>query len=173
VYTPPCSPKGNELVRSPEWTFNLGMMYRRPVDFGFIGGSFDYKWTDDFFWEIDNRLVEPSYGLLNGQLFWQTADERWGVSVWGRNITDEEYSMFAVAQASCGAVCPTPANPAGNPFWHRRPVRGGGAPHLGCGAQLQVLRFRAIDRLIVPGAPIRLDEGVSVRRRPAGFGIRF
>jgi iron complex outermembrane receptor protein len=116
VYTPPCSPKGNELVRSPEWTFNLGMMYRRPVDFGFIGGSFDYKWTDDFFWEIDNRLVEPSYGLLNGQLFWQTADERWGVSVWGRNITDEEYSMFAVAQASCGAVCPTPANPAGNPF---------------------------------------------------------
>jgi iron complex outermembrane receptor protein len=105
VNTPPCSPKGNELVRSPEWTFNLGLMYRRPVDFGFIGGSFDYKWTDDFFWEIDNRLVEPSYGLLNGQLFWQTPDERWGVSVWGRNITDEEYSMFSVAQASCGAAC--------------------------------------------------------------------
>ena len=105
VNTPPCSPKGNELVRSPDTTFNLGLMYRRPVDFGFIGGSFDYKWTDDFFWEIDNRLVEPSYGLLNGQLFWQTPDERWGVSVWGRNITDEEYSMFSVAQASCGAAC--------------------------------------------------------------------
>ena len=105
VNTPPCSPKGNELVRSPEQTFNLGMVYRRPVDFGFIGASFDYKWTDDFFWEIDNRLVEPSYGLLNGQLFWQTADEHWGVALWGRNITDEEYSMFSVAQASCGAAC--------------------------------------------------------------------
>ena len=127
-------------------------MYRRPVDFGFIGGSFDYKWTDDFFWEIDNRLVEPSYGLLNGQLFWQTPDERWGVSVWGRNITDEEYSMFSVAQASCGAACAL-----SQPVWHRRPVRGGGAPHLGSGGQLQVLRFCAIDRLIIP-APTRQRE---------------
>ena len=27
------------------------------------------------------------------------------MSLWGRNITDEEYSMFSVAQASCGAAC--------------------------------------------------------------------
>ena len=115
-------------------TFNLGLMYRRPVDFGFIGGSFDYKWTDDFFWEIDNRLVEPSYGLLNGQLFWQTPDERWGVSVWGRNITDEEYSMFSVAQASCGAACGV------NPFGIGDQYAAARAPHLGSGIRSSLAR---------------------------------
>ncbi|MET0987646.1 MAG: TonB-dependent receptor, partial [Steroidobacteraceae bacterium] len=105
-----CSPKGNELTRSPDQTFNLGLFYRQPVSFGFLGANLDYKWTDDFFWEIDNRLKESSYGLLNGQISWQSSDEHWGVSLWGRNITDEEYSMFSVSQASCGASCAT------NPF---------------------------------------------------------
>jgi iron complex outermembrane receptor protein len=107
---PPCSPKGNELTRTPEFTFNLGVTYRQPVSFGFLGASLDYKWTDEFFWEIDNRLVEPSYGVLNGQVSWESLDEHWGVTLWGRNITDEEYAMFRVSQASCGAIC------AVNPF---------------------------------------------------------
>jgi iron complex outermembrane receptor protein len=111
IGAPPCSPKGNDLVRSPKSTFNLGLTYKKPVSFGIIGGSLDYKWTDKFFWEIDNRLVEPAYGVLNGTLSWQTTDEHWGVSLWGRNITDEKYSIFSVAQASCGAACSF--NPAG------------------------------------------------------------
>ncbi|MCY4427297.1 MAG: TonB-dependent receptor [Halieaceae bacterium] len=101
VQAPPCSPEGNNLVRTPESTVNLGMVYRKPVQFGAIGVSLDYFWTDDFYWEIDNRLKESAYGLLNGTVFWESADEHWGITLWGRNLTDEEYSMFSVAQASC------------------------------------------------------------------------
>jgi iron complex outermembrane receptor protein len=105
IYLPECSPKGNSLVRTPETSFNVGILYTKPLSFGTLGFSADYMWTDDFYWELDNRLVEPSYGLLNGTLFWTSLDEHWNVTLWGRNITDEDYSMFQVAQAGCGAAC--------------------------------------------------------------------
>jgi iron complex outermembrane recepter protein len=96
----PCSVEGNTLVRSPENTVNLGLSYRQPVSFGVVGGSLDFMWSDSFYWEVDNRLEEPSKALLNGALYWRSSDSRWGLTLWGRNMTDEKYSTFSVAQAT-------------------------------------------------------------------------
>jgi iron complex outermembrane recepter protein len=94
-----CDITGNELTRSPDMTYNIGFLYTQETDIGLISASMDYRWTDDFFWEIDNRLTEDAYGLLNGALSWKTIDETWGLTLWGKNLTDEKYTNFQVAQA--------------------------------------------------------------------------
>lgn len=106
-----CDVTGNNMVRSPEMTFNLGLLYSVPIEYGILGASLDYAWSDEFYWEIDNRLKEPSKGLLNGTVSWQTPDEAFGVTLWGKNIANEKFANFQVAQASCGAACSF--NPAG------------------------------------------------------------
>ena len=46
-----------------------------------------------------------SYTVFNGRLSFSAVDERWGVSVWGRNLSDEEYySFWADARATIGYV---------------------------------------------------------------------
>ncbi|MFA5630136.1 MAG: TonB-dependent receptor [Porticoccaceae bacterium] len=93
-----CDPAGNPVIRAPEYTLNAGFLYEVPISTGSVGVSMDYFWTDEFNWEPDGRLVEPAYGRLNGQLFWSSVDERYRVTLWARNLTDEEYSTFTVGQ---------------------------------------------------------------------------
>ena len=57
----------------------------------------DYAWRDAVYFGSDSNddVVETrqeSYGVLNGSLAWQTADERWLVSLWSKNLTDELYA---------------------------------------------------------------------------------
>jgi iron complex outermembrane recepter protein len=97
-----CSPEGNKIALAPDLTLNLGMHYETTVGFGMVGASLNYSWSDEFNWSFIGRLQEDAYGVLSGQLFWETEDERYGIALYGRNLTDEEYSTFSVAQASVG-----------------------------------------------------------------------
>lgn len=105
-----CNSAGNNLARTPEWSFNIGGRYEVPTQGGPVGLTLNYWWTDDFNWQPDGRLVEESYGLLSGNLYWTSADDRYTVRLWGKNITDEEYSAFTVPQPGLGDTY-APANP--------------------------------------------------------------
>ena len=61
---------------------------------GTWGLSGSYVYTGSFFWEPDNRRDEAGYGLLNAQLGWRNPSEAVHVYLFGRNLTDEEYSQF-------------------------------------------------------------------------------
>ncbi|PHR62236.1 MAG: hypothetical protein COA43_00935 [Robiginitomaculum sp.] len=95
-----CDPQGNELQRAPATTFNLGFNYEKTVSFGTIGASANYYFSDEFFWEFDNRVKEDSYGVLNGRISWRNKNDSYGISAYARNLTDTEYASFFVAQAS-------------------------------------------------------------------------
>lgn len=87
---------GNRMIRAPEVTLNFGMAYERPVSTKLkIGGSFNWYYNDGFFWEPDNRLEQPSYDILNAEIFIGEADDRWRVRVYGTNLTDSEYFLYA------------------------------------------------------------------------------
>ena len=84
---------GNQMIRAPEWTANASLVYERDL----LGGVFDATgslyYTSEFAQDVDNRIIQPSYTLLRGEVGWSPADERWRVSVWGDNLTDEEYFL--------------------------------------------------------------------------------
>ena len=47
-------------------------------------------------------LEVPEQGLWNGSVSWRSTDDRWNVSLYGRNLADEEYIMDTLS---------TPASP--------------------------------------------------------------
>ena len=81
---------GKRNVRSPDWTVNLAGDYRFAMaNGGSIVPSFNIYYSSKFYWTTDNRLVEPSHIVLNANVTWNLPGDRWSLTAFGRNITDE------------------------------------------------------------------------------------
>ena len=95
---PQVSLKGNELPRAPGFTSSLSAQYTLPLS----GGSELMAWlnwqhTDSQFFTPFNRpnFEQSSYDVLNARLSYRLNDN-WEVSVYGQNLTDEEYFTNAL-----------------------------------------------------------------------------
>jgi iron complex outermembrane receptor protein len=53
----------------------------------------DYH-NSGFSWELDNRLRQPTYELLNGELSWVSPDKRYELKAYGRNLLNKYYYVF-------------------------------------------------------------------------------
>lgn len=83
---------GRSISKVPDFTFNLGFNYVIPADTGNFNVSMNYLYNDGFYWETANILEQDSYNVLNGEVGWQTPDEKARIRLYGQNLTDEEYS---------------------------------------------------------------------------------
>jgi iron complex outermembrane receptor protein len=100
---------GENSPHAPEMTFQLGATQLIQTDMGEIALHADYFWVDDT-WFQDNTVRQGesdivmqqqreeqrhnfvgSYSLVNATATFTTTDEQWQVSVWGKNLADEEY----------------------------------------------------------------------------------
>ena len=90
---------GNTLEDSPKFTENMGARYSWDVADGKLDASLNYFHTSMFYWEPDNRLQQPAYGLLNGQMMWTNPDKRWSVRIWGKNLTNKQYYVFGTSES--------------------------------------------------------------------------
>ena len=54
----------------------------------------NYYHTPSFAWSPDGRVREGAYGLLNTDIGFGSADDRYRLSFWARNITKTKYSIF-------------------------------------------------------------------------------
>ena len=88
---------GNEVPRSPDFTYNLGAVYSVETEIGGIDASVHYYYNDGFYWESENRTEEDSYSLVNAQVTWTSLEESWYVRLFVNNLTDEEYSQFGIS----------------------------------------------------------------------------
>lgn len=80
----------------PEWTANLLAMYVYDLDrAGSVRLRADMSYKDDIFYSDDeesvsfDRLHADGYTIYNAGISYLTADEKWEVSVFGRNLGDE------------------------------------------------------------------------------------
>ena len=86
---------GNSLSRSPENTFSLAAEYKMPLGAaGELLFRADYSYQDELFITPENRPLDTidSYDLLSARITYQTADNI-SVSLFGKNLTDEEYLL--------------------------------------------------------------------------------
>jgi iron complex outermembrane receptor protein len=103
---------GNRTPRTTELTFNAGMQYRLPLGGGLTGfARADYEYRGDKYWQVDNVDVQDPIHLLDARLGLET--ERWSLTLWGRNLTDEEY--YADYNPSAFSGLPTDLG------WHAPP----------------------------------------------------
>ncbi len=103
---------GNTLPHAPEWKIVFGPEYVVPMgDFGFLTLRGDISWTDDQHFFSNNDQVQEAYTLVNAMARFETASGHWGIEVYGRNLTDEEYFTQMGPLFGSGDVIAQPAPP--------------------------------------------------------------
>lgn len=88
--------KGNRLPNAPELSFGAGFDYRIALASGSsitVGG--DVSWQDKvYFTEFNNIDAEQkSYAMVNANITYRSADDRWSLGAWVKNLGD----VYAVA----------------------------------------------------------------------------
>jgi len=96
--------KGNDLPYAPDVTFNAGFSYDIPTNVGRFNISGNGYYNDGYSTEVDNRLKEGSYFLLNASVGWTHPSERYEVRIWGQNLTDAYYYQQLTSQAGFSDV---------------------------------------------------------------------
>ena len=90
--------KGRQLTRAPEFVGSVGASYDTPLTAGLnLGLDSDLRYSTSY--DVDEALTpfvrQGSYALLNASIRLYSADERWQLSLIGRNLTDKNYHNFA------------------------------------------------------------------------------
>lgn len=94
------NPTGDDLAGASKWRSTVTAYYERPLTASLVGFiSADYAWRSDFNLGAngDPTTAIESYGLLNGSLGVSSATGKWRLSLWGRNLMDENFpfSIFS------------------------------------------------------------------------------
>jgi iron complex outermembrane receptor protein len=83
---------GNTLPNAPEYTAKLGLTYETQLGDNLLRLRGEIYHQDEVFFTEWNRpdAYQSSYQLLNASADYMFADSGWGVSIWGKNLADEE-----------------------------------------------------------------------------------
>lgn len=87
VLVSPFDADGKDLIRAPRYTFGASMNYEMETEQGTFGAAFNIFHSAKYYWEFANRLTQPAYTTINGELSWAPNDNV-RLSIWGRNLTD-------------------------------------------------------------------------------------
>ena len=79
---------GKRLIRAPVSTFGGSFDYTRETGVGEFGITGNIFHTARYFWDVDNRLVQPAYTIINGEISWIPAGSDIRLSIWAKNLTD-------------------------------------------------------------------------------------
>lgn len=86
---------GNRFINSPKFTSSMGFDYETPLgDVGTLGLTATWSHNSGFFWDVGNRIREPSFDVVNGQISLATADDTWKIRLFAKNLFDEEYYLY-------------------------------------------------------------------------------
>jgi iron complex outermembrane receptor protein len=88
---------GNPTVRTPKWTMGLTLSYDAELLGGRIQPSVTAYHNSGFSFEFSNRLRQSDYTTLSANLTWVAPGDRYKVTLWGTNLTDELYAITGSA----------------------------------------------------------------------------
>jgi outer membrane receptor protein involved in Fe transport len=99
-----CDLSGETLPNAPDWRTNLGLQYEQPLaaGTGFVRADWAYSSDQIVDTALDPRAEQGSYGLLSARLGWR--NERYSVSLWGDNLTDETVMTAVGPQTIFGGI---------------------------------------------------------------------
>ena len=99
-----CDLSGATLPNAPDWRSNLGVQFEQPLaaGTGFIRTDWSYTSDQNVDTALDPRAEQPSYSLLSARLGWR--NERYSVTLWGENLTDETVMTSVGPQTIFGGL---------------------------------------------------------------------
>jgi iron complex outermembrane receptor protein len=95
-----------EFPNAPALSFNYLFRYNFDALGGNLAAQLDGAWYDEQFLEITNGTgtVQPSYNISNVRLTYTSGSERFSVTGWVTNLTDEEYKMYSLDLGDLGVT---------------------------------------------------------------------
>ena len=97
---------GRRGPNAPEWSGSLNLNYQQPLGQQLmLRANTQVTYKDDYFVDsdLDPNSLQEGYAKVNLSVGVGTADDRWSVSVYARNLTDEDsYSMIVDSPFSAG-----------------------------------------------------------------------
>jgi iron complex outermembrane recepter protein len=101
-------PENAKLKQTPEFSYKIGGEYVFDMGSGRIGLGGNYAYNDKIFRNNGNTISiqTQAVGVLDAQIFYETEDKDWRVTLAGQNLTDEVYWLTGVnvAGAAPGAL---------------------------------------------------------------------
>ena len=100
--TDPAAAAALKFERVPELTYNIMANYFQPLSNGAeLDFRVSYSYTDDFTNDAlgTKEIITDSYGLLDASVSYTFAQSGLKLTVFGKNITDEDYHDFALDNA--------------------------------------------------------------------------
>jgi iron complex outermembrane receptor protein len=93
-----CDLSGNDIVRAPHFSANLGAQYRKELSWGAVTLNVADAYNSGFYFEPDNNVIrQPAYHWLTASLKLEPGDGRYSVQFWGVNLTNSD--VFASGQS--------------------------------------------------------------------------
>lgn len=92
-----CDRSGDRVPNVPEWTLHGAATYEHSIGpvMGYLRGEATY-WSDQITdTNNDPRKLQSGYTLVNGRLGIRSDDGRMDISVWAKNIFNEDYIYIA------------------------------------------------------------------------------
>jgi iron complex outermembrane receptor protein len=80
---------GKSAPMAAETSGSLGGKFTFPMGTGDLDLWAVWTYSDNYFFDIENTLEQPSYSTFDARAAW--ANDRWGVALIGENLADEEY----------------------------------------------------------------------------------
>ena len=98
---------GNRTPLAPKWSASLGSTYFVPIGDGELRLTALYNYNSGYVFEPDNRAKQSAFHLFNASMEYRPT-ENFGIEIWGRNITNEEYAVqkLTVATGTVVALAP-------------------------------------------------------------------
>ncbi len=99
-----CDLSGETLPNAPTWRSNLGAQFEQPLaaGTGFVRADWAYSSDQNVDTALDPRAEQESVSLLSARMGWR--NDRYTVSVWGDNLTDETVKIAAGPQTIFGGI---------------------------------------------------------------------
>jgi outer membrane receptor protein involved in Fe transport len=94
---------GNRLPSTADATFNLNFHYDHEMKGGTLAFDLGGYYNSGFYGQPDNVLKQDGYFLLDASVGWRTPDDRYGVRLWGKNLTNEAVAT-ALGQSDTSAI---------------------------------------------------------------------
>lgn len=92
---------GNRLRQAPRFSSSAYASYTHDfADGGSVGTRVTYKYQSLSYYDADNNPITtiPAYELIDGSVTYTTPDGRIDVSLWGKNLGDEDYRTHVFSQ---------------------------------------------------------------------------
>lgn len=99
---------GLDTTHSPSLTLHLGAVYVLPTPVGPFDIAADFYHNDGFYWDPANQVRQPTYSLVNTSIGWTNQSQKFGIRLWGKNLTGATYYSIGVAQTLGEDFSPAP-----------------------------------------------------------------